>query len=53
MELFANVTPKTAENFKQLCLADEGNGYKGSRFHRVIPQFMVCVPFSAHGTVLP
>ena len=41
MELKADVTPKTAENFKQLCLADEGNGYKGSRFHRVIPQFMV------------
>ena len=41
MELKNDATPKTAENFKQLCLLEEGNGYKGSRFHRVIPQFMV------------
>ena len=51
MELKADVTPKTAENFKQLCLADEGNGYKGSRFHRVIPQFMVRDLPSAQGAL--
>ncbi len=41
IELKADVCPKTAENFKQLALAREvGSGYKGSRFHRVIPGFM-------------
>lgn len=38
-ELFAGMTPRTAENFLQLC-SREKNGYKGSRFHRVIPGFM-------------
>ncbi|KAI9866616.1 MAG: Peptidyl-prolyl cis-trans isomerase H [Trichoglossum hirsutum] len=47
MELFADVTPKTAENFRQFCTGETKNaqgrpqGYKGCKFHRVIKDFMV------------
>merc|ERR1711865_806150 len=41
IELRADVTPKTAENFRLLCNGEKGYGYRGCLFHRVLPNLIV------------
>lgn len=54
IELKADITPRTAENFRAFCVGHEGHSYTGAVFHRVIKRFMCQggkLPAAAGGSI--
>jgi len=40
-KLYDDIVPNTARNFRELATGQNGFGYAGSKFHRIIPGFML------------
>jgi len=40
-ELRPDVNPRTCENFRALCTGEQDMSYKGCKFHRIVPGFVL------------
>lgn len=41
VELRSDLMPRTCENFRSMCTGQHGWTYKGCKFHRILPNFIV------------